>query len=65
MLTFRQCFLVGRCSVVYYPGTFLVAALHLLIYLDSAFWNALSSEAYKCTVKIMICFTFVGVYISA
>uniref|UniRef100_A0A9L0RWX0 Chromodomain helicase DNA binding protein 2 n=2 Tax=Equus TaxID=9789 RepID=A0A9L0RWX0_HORSE len=24
-------------------------------------WNALSSEAYKCTVQIMICFTFVGV----
>lgn len=64
MLTFRQCFLAGRCSIVY-SGTFVVAALHLLIYFNSAFWNALSSEAYKCTVKIMICFTFVGVYISA
>lgn len=46
--------------VVYYPGTLVVAALHLLIYFDSVSWNALSSEAYKCTVQITICFTFVG-----
>lgn len=43
-----------------YPGTLVIAALNLLIYFDSVSWNALSSEAYKCTVQI-ICFTVVGV----
>lgn len=42
--------------VVYDPG-----ALHLLIYFNSVSWNALSSEAYTCTVHTMIRFTFAGV----
>lgn len=50
MLIFRQCsfWLVGL--VVYYPGTLVIAALYLLIYFNSVSWNALSSEAYTCTV---------------
>lgn len=47
MLIFRQCFLV---DTVFYPHILVVAALNLLIYFDRVAWNALSSEAYKCTV---------------
>lgn len=64
MLIFRQCsfWLVGL--VVSYPGTLVIAALHLLIYFNTVSWNALSSEAYTCTVQIMICFPFLEYLIS-